>query len=64
MNLKVCSLLLYMRYMLTTKFHLANKPDHPNRSAKKTLYAIRRKKREGLIEYLKRLFNSKKNDGK
>ena len=37
---------------------------HSNRSAKKTLYAIRRKKREGLIEYLKRLFNSKKNDGK
>jgi len=50
---------------LSLFYPLKKQPDqHSNRSAKKTLYAIRRKKREGLIEYLKRLFNSKKNDGK
>ena len=52
--------------MVLTVSHLniKNKPDHPNRSAKITLYAIRRRKREGLIEYLKQLLNSKNNNGK
>ena len=40
----------------------ANKQKHPERSQRKTLYAIRRRKKQGdsFIDYIKRLFVKKR----